>query len=941
MSIKFEINGIRTSIPGVYTTLTVEDSLPAPVPAGRSVLIIGEAEEGSPGNLLDLRYNFYSKPQDVKDYYKSGPIVDAANMLFSRQPAPDFRGTINRIYVYKTNQSVRAEKEISAPANYGKLVAARFGESGNMIKSQILNAQAEVKPTKTFAYLPTTEVRDFTFMVSGKKMNFSLTANKRASDFVTALALAAGASLTVSGGADVVVTTGDFDVDLTATGDELTISKSAGVGAFATLAAGQIAFISAASQLAGASDENVGAYEVVSASASAVTLRQLTKLSAAAGEENVDSFDLTSVADFTETDLLVNDQVTVSVAEATKTGSGATVEIMEENAEYTGAVSMLQTGNFINLLASATSSVAKISASVLTADGDLKVQLNSGSWVQTPKAGDLVHIGRSSLVAGATMKNVGYYVVVSATAQSINLAHVKAAMTAEAVSSVSLAGANDTLTFMTGWVSTSIAAKRVDSAAERKVKLSATLETTGEKVKMLDIGGRSILELSYYAAGATACTVSINELRVMTITPTGAGTAITINTKKYKTIKDLVSLLNSKQGVSAKASVPLYDSLPTSCLDMVDAVGILGGHSVSAYNGKIKADYYDWKQYFDENFSILAFAEGSMSLKSGLPTAESTAGFLEGGLVGASADSDFNDGFLAGLKVNVRHVIPLISRDAIKDIADGLTDEGSSYSIDSVLAQLKAHVSTANADDLARRRFGCASFDGSYAETRNKVMDMAFELCNFSFQRHSAVDANGESKLFLPWMSAVCVAAGRSQAILGTSMLRKPFLVSSASHTGVDSLYDDTLVQDFDPEDRAQLEDAIDCGLTVFREVEGFGVRMESPDNSSRSRTNDPKAWFYERMAPQFTMFEVADAISSILDNAIGQRQADVSVTQIRQQCNDALSVFLPGTGNGSLESARVTDVFKVGTKYVAKLRCVPTEAVEAIQVDIFSTRTL
>ena len=172
-------------------------------------------------------------------------------------------------------------------------------------------------------------------------------------------------------------------------------------------------------------------------------------------------------------------------------------------------------------------------------------------------------------------------------------------------------------------------------------------------------------------------------------------------------------------------------------------------------------------------------------------------------------------------------------------------------------------------------------------------------------------------------------------------MLRKPFLLSSAEHIGDKSMYDDTFVQQFDPNDRGQLAQAIEAGLIVFKEVQGVGVRIESADNTTRSRDNDPQGWVYERASVLFTLQEISQTLRSVLDNYIGRRTTDVGASVIRTACSDALSIFLPGSGDGSCESATITDIELVGTQYKVKVRAKPAEAIEAISLEVYATRDI
>jgi hypothetical protein len=942
MSLPFLIEGARTVIPGVYDTFKVQGSLPTAVPAGRSVLILGEASEGVPGALLDLKRNYFTDFESVRDFYRSGTIVDAARELFNKQPSAVFNGAVSRLYVYKTNQSTRASKDVTSPANYGALVAARYGEAGNQIKTQIVTAQAETLPSKTVLYLPSPAARSFRASVSGKVTgSLALSADARAAAFVTALDALTGLSAT-GGAARTTIAGGPMDTDLSADGDQLTLTRASGTATFdtASIQAGDVCYIPAGSNVAGTGDANSGVYLVVSLTSTTLTLKQL-KATNATAEENAQTFDEATGISVAAADLLIDEPVTLEIDESTITGSAASLEISEDSGSKLALGMITRDADLANILTTATSSVANISASVPSA-GKLTIQLNAGSWTQIPKTGDLIRIARDSLLAGATKLNAGLLVVESATAQSITCAHLFSGMTTEAVTSVSLNGANDTLKYAASFVSSDIAARKIDSDSERKVQLQATRITDGASLPTTLIGGNVVLELSYYNAAATAATVSIDSQRMMTINLTGSGlTDLTINTKKYKTLQELVDVLNSKSGLSARIPDSRNRQLALSSLDMVTNVAILSNHATPAYNGKIKKDYFDWADFFDANFSLLAFQAGSMSLKAGLPDAEASASFLEGAEIGATSNANVQSGLDDGLKVAARQVIPLFSRDAYLDIEDGLTDTGSSYSIDAINAAVKAHVSTASGTLFKKERFGLVSFDGAFSDSLQKPGELAFERLQVFFQRHEASDANGNLVKFLPWMAACAVAAGRSQSVTGTSMLRKPFLLSSAEHIGNASLYSDTLLQDFDPDDRGQLEAAIEAGLMVFRAVDGFGVRLESPDLSSRSRTNDPEAWVYERVNVLFTCDEVRDSYRTTLENFIGNRTSDVPEALLRSALDDVSNVYLVGVGNGALLAAEVLDVQDLGNQFKVRVKITPAEAVEAIILEVTAERSI
>lgn len=927
MTIPYLIGGSRVVIPGVYATLEVQNSLPAPVPAGRSVLILGEGEEGIPGSELDLRQNFFESFEDVKDFYKSGSIVDAARKIFTNQPSPVFAGTVDRLYVYKTNNSARAERSIT---DFGDIVAARYGESGNLIKTQITNSQTEVLPSLSFSYIPSPDAQTIKVLDNGAEEEVSLTAGQKASDL-------AGLLTNATGGSDRTDLTLASDIELTASGSSLTLSITSG-GQFGTdIAAGDSVYIAAGSDLAGASDENAGGYIVESVTSSSLVIRRVKNYNSSGDLASWVDFDLTAVSTATVGSLVINGPISLS-SSASLSGSGASLEILKSDASI-GALQLLWSdSSFVNPLASSTSSIASVSAAPLSTDStSLKIDLSIGSWSISPKAGDLVEIKADSSLAGSTKKNVGAFAVTASSSQSITLKSLSG-LDVESVASTELGGKNDVFKYAPGFVSSELRGIKTNSSSERKVQVSASNQTTGESLPSNSIGGEVVLEIGYYDAASTAASLSINSQRQLTISQTG-GTAsdLVVNLKKYNSLSELVSFLNTQAGVSAKVAQPKHNSLSPSVLDEVSNLGCLSGSSQSAYNGRIKKDYSDFVQFFENNFGLVALREGATS-KSGLPAAESSASFLSGGSLGSTSQASIQSGLDAGLKVEVRQVVPLFSRDAAEDVIDDLTDPLSSYSIDAVHAATRAHVATASSTELQKFRFGVLSFDGSFDDAQEKAAIMSSERCQMTFQRHVSLDGDGNAKTFLPWMGACAVAAGRSQATLGTSMLNKPFDLSSVEHYGKSSIFTDSLVLDFDPEDNNQLSAAIEAGLLVFKEEPGFGIAIVSPDLTTRSRDNDPKAWVYERASVLFVMDEVNDTIRRVLRNFIGNRQSDTSPSVIQGAVNDTLRVFV---ANGSALAAVCNKVERIGVQYKATYEVRPVEALEAIEAQAIASRDL
>lgn len=939
MTLPFVIGGFRTVIPGIYDSFRVQGSLPSAVPAGRSILIIGESEKGIPSAQLDLRLNFFTDSQTVRDTYGRGSISDAAKQIFTTQPGDVFAGSVRRLYVWKSNQTTRAQRAIASPSNYGAIGAAEFGEEGNGIRTRIRNV-SEILPSKTFAYAPTTGAISAVVSLNGEATTLTIGAlnigTGVGSPVQVATQLATVPGLSVSGGVrrTDVISSDDLDANLSASGDTLTIAKSAGNGDFGTTTQpGDIVVIPVGSAFAGASDQNSGVYVVVSWSATQIVIKQL-KHHTGAGEAAFDAFDATAVTAAEDSDIASYSPISVEVTASAVTGAGASLEITTVDSFGRAAGLLWRESDMADILSSASASVGRVSA---VGSGDtLQITLTGASWSRTPSRGDPVFIGRSSLLSGAGTANAGQWVVSASSGTSLTLARVSGSGSVS-VAQADIAGDTSLVKAGLGFASVAEAGLKMISSREAQAYLEASRPSDGTEFPTTRVGGSVALELSYNAVGATAAVVSIDQRRVMTITPTGAGQESTIQLGKFKTMAMLADFLNTIPGVSARIPDNRMRSLPTNTLDMVTSMPILGAQLTPAYNGRLKTDYYSWKKLMDDNFGLVAFSEGTMLLKAGLPDEETAAAYLEGGTIGASSNVDIQRGLDAALKIDVRMVVPLMSRDAQFDIQDSLTDADSSYDIDSINAGVRAHVATASSAKWRKERFGIVSYRGSFQDSMQKSAELGYERCQMFFQDCRAQDSDGSLQWFQPWMLACAVSAGRAQAALGTSMLNKSFGVSAVRHIGEGSLYSDSITPDFDADDQDQLSQAIEAGLATLNAVDGLGLVMVSADCSTRSRENDPEGWVYERVNVLFTCDEVRQTVRSALRPYIGKNQLQVSLSLVTGAANDAVATFV---GN-ALVSGEVTNIRRSGVGYIANLKITPVEALEFIGLEVVAEREL
>lgn len=942
MTLSAVINGTRVVVPGVYSSVKVEDNLANVAPGPRNILIIGEATKGVPGSFLDLGRTFFTDYQSVKNYYGSGPIVDAARMLFSNQASPVFTGSLNSLFVYKTNASGLASLNILKGASlYGTIAAAEYGEDGNTISCQIQQASAEIKPKNSARALMSSSAGALMARVNGGAEQAFLIPSEATPAEMASIFNATAVGFSVSGGVQKTLLAGTET--LTFTADPLsptraTVTTSGTFGS--SVVAGDVVYIPVNSSLAGAGEQNCGNYEIQSITSTTIVMDRLSA-NTSSGERTIQecltvlgsaSGSQTSVA---TADMMVFEAVSFELTAPTAEGSAACIEFFAPSGDIWGPSKLLAT----SAKRAAVSSNVAISASVsLTMNGsEGSFSLSSGSFAVQPKRGELLVVPSDSVLKGTNSKNVGTWVVTSSGASVIK---AKKCITGtspnnpESVSAVALNGQTSPFYTKDNGVSTVEGPVLIRSASEKQVRISASRLTDGAQFPTSSVGGRVVLELGY--SGTTATVTVTKDKKLKTSVTGGSGANLDIMMAKYNTIGDLIAFINTKTGYSARVSDARWKSLSPSVIDQVDSVGICTGHSANAFPGLLKSDYFDFKSLIDNNFGLISFVENSASPAfAGLPNVLTSPTFLEGGSVGATSNIEIQAALDAALKIDVSQVVPLFSRDSDKDIEDGLTDESSEYSIDSINSAVRAHVLSASSVQYQKERFAICSVHSSFTSAKQKAAEISSERVQMAFQQVRTINSNGDVQWFLPWMLACALAAGRAQAILGTSLLRKSFQVSNIKHVGDLSVYSDVFVPDFDA-DTKELDEAIEAGLIVLRSVTGFGVRMESPDLSTRSRQNDPKGWYYERVNVQFVVDETVKTLRSTLDNFIGSRTTDVSPSVVSKSVQDVLASFV---AQGALRQFSVDSIVLDGNTYKVTISVFPVEAVEFITVDVLARR--
>jgi len=306
-----------------------------------------------------------------------------------------------------------------------------------------------------------------------------------------------------------------------------------------------------------------------------------------------------------------------------------------------------------------------------------------------------------------------------------------------------------------GWVSTTASPYVITSSAEYEatVKLIRQSDSTNQQI---DCGGEVILTMGY--TGTTASAVISGT--TMTITLTGGASSalspISVNLRNYRTVADLCQYLNTLSGFTAAPALASRGSVYSVNLD--DGTYTFATDK-GAKTGRIKADGYDTAYNVNTQSTLVDLdPPGTATKLLGLP-ATSTGVFMAGGSKGSTSNANIQ-GALDALKTcRGNFVVPLFSNDASVDIAEDLTDDASSYDIDSIIAMAKSHVLACSTLKQGRYRQAMLSYNDTFANCMNAAGNTAQPRCTMVFQKVKTTNASGNLTTFNPWMAAVLAAA--------------------------------------------------------------------------------------------------------------------------------------------------------------------------------------
>ena len=378
------------------------------------------------------------------------------------------------------------------------------------------------------------------------------------------------------------------------------------------------------------------------------------------------------------------------------------------------------------------------------------------------------------------------------------------------------------------------------------------------------LGNKVAMTLTCTDGVASAATLTIAAGILTTAITGGSASPLSIKLSDFSTIGQLVDYINS---------IPLYTAvvgsatgavvMPTSVLDAQAAVNI------KAVVASVKRDLQDVKDFFASS-ALVDFAATSTS---GLPTTLAKS-FLAGGLKGATTAAQVTAAFDALLKARINFIVPCFSQDATADIALGLTDVLSTYTISAAVAGLNSHCAQASTIKGKKERQGFAGFKDDYITTKQFCADHSFNRLSLHLQNVDVLTAAGTIVTKQPHALAVISAAMKCAAVVGLSnTFKAPNILGFSVDNG-----------DFDPE--TQADDAIEANLTFVEKAPGGGFRFVV-DNSTYALTKDN--WFHARPSVIYAADTAALSIRLNTEVLVGQRNSDVSRATIE---NLLISVF-------------------------------------------------
>jgi hypothetical protein len=405
-----------------------------------------------------------------------------------------------------------------------------------------------------------------------------------------------------------------------------------------------------------------------------------------------------------------------------------------------------------------------------------------------------------------------------------------------------------------------VAPKVITSASEYRAALTVGRQSDG-MVETVAAGGEVALRIGY---NGTTATVTVAGTQLTTTVAGGTGAALSIDLRKVKTLADLAAYISAQTGYTASVGTALLGQLPCvlngkSVLD-VGTAGICSEQG--AQPGRIKHDAHAFHLALTQGSALVQLQGGQAA--SGLPAVTGTV-FLAGGAKGGSTQAQVVAAIDACEKLRVNFVVPLFSRDAAADIAEGLTESASDYQIDGINAAAKGHVLRMSAFKRRRNRQAFVSKKDTFAQVKLAANNLASHRVAITMQDFKVVASDGTIRQFQPWMGSVLASAMQAAGFYRSIMFK------GINCSGV-LVPDGSFADSHDPD----LEDATKNGILVAQRVETGGFRWVTDQTTYGADGN----FVYNSIQAVYAADLVAATTSDRMEKAfVGQSLADVTAS--------------------------------------------------------------
>lgn len=551
----------------------------------------------------------------------------------------------------------------------------------------------------------------------------------------------------------------------------------------------------------------------------------------------------------------------------------------------------------------------------------------SVAFAVTPTVGDTMVIPTGSVLAGGTDQNVGGYVVTGVTSTTISAtklsdagktlgaAPIAGAVTAPvAVGAAAMAATSDvqcfapvTITLEAGsvvdgvgktleinalttgldlltrcayagsvtpvtFISTSATPVVIAATSEYKAKLTVS-RAVDNLQEILTAGGDIALKVSY--TGTTA-TVTITDTAVTSVVAGGSGAALpAITLADYPTIADLASFINAQTGWKAAVGSAAAGTLPTSALDngTFDVCSTFG-----AYVGRIKADGYTFFNTITDGSALVQLNATPAQAAAGLPVVSALA-YLAGGSKGSTTAAAALAAIDALEAVQGNFVVPLFSQDASLDIIDGLTESGSTYTIEAINLAVKTHVLKMSTLKKRRNRQAFLSIEDTFANQKEAASNLGSSRCSVAFQNFKQLTSSGTIKQFQPWMGAVIAAAMQAAGFYKAIFFK-----------GINTVGTVHADASFKENSDSQVEEALRAGLMPARKSQTGGFIWVSDQTSYIKDEN----FVYNSVQAVYAADLIALTTAQKMEKAfVGQSVADISAALALSYLEGLMAEFL------------------------------------------------